>query len=265
MSQETIPRSVELFRSGQLDEALAEAAGQVKIAPTAIEHRWRLAELLCFKGEWQRADGHLDAIASQKQSMATSVALFRQILRAEAARQQFYADGRVPLFLHDPSEEMQLRLRASIELRQGRHEEAVAMLADAEKLRVPPKGKLNDRPIADLRDLDDLTASLLEVLTSTGKYYWIPLQSVRLMERKEVESLRDLLYVPMRLVVKDGPDGVVYLPALYHGSHACPDQGYGLGQGSDWSGSPVRGIGQRVFLAGDEAVAISDVATLELD
>jgi type VI secretion system protein ImpE len=57
------------------------------------------------------------------------------------------------------------------------------------------------------------------------------------------------------LVVRDGPDGEVYLPTLYAGSHADADDRVRLGRVTDWRGGdglPVRGVGLRTFLVGSE-------------
>ena len=55
-----------------------------------------LAELLCFDGSLERADKMLDLIGSQDPQAALGLALFRQQIRAEMARREFFGDGRVP-------------------------------------------------------------------------------------------------------------------------------------------------------------------------
>ena len=79
-------------------------------------------------------------------------------------------------------------------------------------------GTCDDQPFDDLRDLDELTASFFEVLTSTGKYFWIPLERVDTVEFRAWERPRDLLWRRAHMVVRGGPDGEVYLPVLYAGS-----------------------------------------------
>ena len=64
------------------------------------------------------------------------------------------------------------------------------------------------------------------------------------------------------MVVRDGPDGEVYLPALYE-SEATSDA-LRLGRATEWSETPpVCGIGQRVFLVGDEGIPIHQLTTVE--
>jgi type VI secretion system protein ImpE len=67
------------------------------------------------------------------------------------------------------------------------------------------------------------------------------------------------------MIVHDGPDGEVYLPALYAGSHAAAEDGLRLGRATDWAGGqgrPVRGSGQRTFLVGDEAKTLMEIQVL---
>src|SRR5262249_59116124 len=85
--------------------------------------------------------------------------------------------------------------------------------AEAERPRV--KGSCDGRPFDDLRDLDDLTAAVFEVLTSTGKYYWIPVERVRSIEFRKPERLRDLIWRRAAMSVASAPAAEGFLPATY--------------------------------------------------
>jgi type VI secretion system protein ImpE len=70
------------------------------------------------------------------------------------------------------------------------------------------------------------------------------------------------------MVVRGGPDGEVFLPALYAGSHKEGDDRVRLGRATDWSGgdgAPVRGKGQRTFLVGDESIPIMDLQEITVN
>ena len=113
--------------------------------------------------------------------------------------------------------------------------------------------------------MDDLSSSFLEVLTSNGKYYWVPIDRVDLIEFQPPGQWTDLVWREAHMVVRDGPDGNVHIPALYSGSHADSDDRIRLGRFTDWrggNGSPVQGVGQRMFLIGEEARAILDLKTV---
>jgi type VI secretion system protein ImpE len=75
---------------------------------------------------------------------------------------------------------------------------------------------------------------------------------------------RDLIWRRASMSVADGPDGDVYVPVVYAGSDPATEL-LRLGRETDWTdpdAGPVRGIGQRVLLCGDDDVAIMDVGVL---
>lgn len=255
------------YRAGKLKEAVAAATEEVKARPADLARRGFLCELLCFAGELERADRLLDAAGQLAPGQALGISLLRHLLRAEQARRQLYGEGRLPEFIGPPSEDLRLRLQASIHLRDGKPEEAAALLGRAEEARPRLRGSVNGRPFEDFRDLDDLTASLFEVLTQNGKYYWISHALVERLEFQPPEHPHDLLWRRARMSVRGGPDGEVYVAALYPGSHLSADDGLRLGRATEWlggDGAPARGVGQRTYLAGDRDLPILELARLEL-
>jgi type VI secretion system protein ImpE len=252
----------ECFEAGRLNDALTALRAEVKQAPSDQARRAFLCELLCFTDDLERADVQLDALGGLDPQGAVTVSLFRQLLRAEQARRQFYTEGRLPEFLDEPTPVLKLHLEASIHIRDGRLQEAAQLLAQAEEQRPKLTGVCNGQAFADFRDLDDLTAPLFEVLTTTGKYFWVPMERVELLEFHAPARARDLLWRRVHMIVRGGPDGEVFLPALYAGTHLETDDRLRLGRLTDWSGgdgTPVRGKGQRTFLAGEESIAILEI------
>lgn len=258
----------EHFEAGQLDDAVEAALAEVKRYPTELHRRSFLCELLCYKGDLERADKQLDILALQDPDAAVGISLFRQLVRAEQARREFYEQGRVPEFVHEPTPVQKLQLEASVVLRDGDTDRAMELLTQAEEQRQPCKGTNNGEPFNDFRDLDDLLASTLEVLTTTGKYYWIPTERVEHIEFRAPRFPRDLLWRATHMVVRGGPDGEVYVPTLYADSYRSDDANIRLGRATDWVGQenePIRGIGQRTFLIGEEDRPILTLETLEFD
>jgi type VI secretion system protein ImpE len=107
-------------------------------------------------------------------------------------------------------------------------------------------------------------AGSFEVLTSTGKYFWIPTERVISAAFHAPTRQRDLIWRRVTMSVADGPEGDVYMPAIYVADEPLTDA-QRLGRETDWreaEGGLVRGVGQRVFLAGEEAVDVMTVHTL---
>lgn len=254
-----------LYQLGSLREAVAAMNDEVKRHPTDTGRRGFLAELLCFTGELERADKQLDLLVEQDPQIAVGLALFRQLIRAEQARQQLYAEGRVPEFVDEPTPLLQLHLEATIRLRENHASEAAELLRQAEEQRPRITGTCDGKAFDDFRDLDDLTAGFFEVLTSTGKYYWIPAERVEHMELHPPARPRDLYWRRVHMSVSSGPDGEVFLPTLYPGSHQESDDQLRLGRSTDWKQGAgfVRGVGQRTFLVGEQDRTILELKEVE--
>jgi type VI secretion system protein ImpE len=256
----------EHYQQGNLRDALAAALEDVKQRPTDVQKRGFLAELLCLTGDLERADRQLDALGRPDPETLLEVNLFRHLIRAEQARQQFYTKGQMPEFLnHDITPDLRLHLEASVLLRDGKTAEAESVLAQAKEQHPNVAGTCNGKPFEDLCDLDDLTSSFFEVLTCKGEYYWIPFDRVESVEFAAWTRPRDLLWRCAHMIVRDGPDAEVYLPVLYAGSAANSNDQIRLGRATEWrgeEGTPVRGIGQRVFLFGEEDRPILELKKL---
>jgi type VI secretion system protein ImpE len=258
----------ELYQAGQLNEAITAATAEVKKHPTDTDRRGFLFELLCFAGDWERADKQLETMVHQDPATAVGLSLFRQLVRAEVWRQQFYDEGRVPEVLGEPSPVFQLHFQASICLREGNAAEAASLLAQAEDQRPHVRGVCDGQPFDDWRDLDDLTACAFEVLTSTGKYFWIPVERVESIEFHPPQRPQDLLWRRAHMIVAGGPDGEVYLPTIYPATRQAGDERLRLGRGTEWlgdEGQPMRGLGQRMFLIGDQDRSIMQLTEVTFE
>ncbi len=243
-----------------MQEAVDAALADVKKNPTDTDRRGLLAELLCFVGDWERADKQVDVIGQQDPKAIVGLSLIRQLIRAEVSRKECFDSGRPPELLAEAPPALTKSLEALAALRAGDAAAAAALTAEAEASRTHVAGTSGDQTFDDFRDLDDVTAGVFEVLTSTGKYFWIPIARVESIEFHPPKRPRDLLWRQCEMAVEDGPHGDVYIPAVYFppAGETLEDQ-LRLGRGTDWSGgdgSPMRGRGQRMFLVGEEAVPI---------
>lgn len=254
-----------LFRTGHLKDAIEAANAALKKSPTDLPARILLAEFLLFAGNLERADVILDAAGQIDPEIALVVAEFRQLLRADTARRQLRRDGRVPEFLGEPTPAQQAALAAWVALRAGDAQNAAAHAAEIEALRPRTPGTHDGAPFEDFRDVCDLHAGFFEVLTTTGKYFWIPTERVISVEFHKPARPRDLAWRRATMSVREGPDGDVYIPAIYGSDDPQLAEALRLGRETGWleSAGLVRGLGQRSFLAGEDALDIMALGTLE--
>lgn len=254
--------AAELYRVGQLQQAIEEATAAVRSKPADLVRRGFLAELLCIAGSLDRADAQLEIVTNQQPKAAVGVSLLRQLIRAARSRQEFFQAGRVPDVLKHPSETMRLSLEAWAVTRSGDRVRAADLLRAAEGSRPAAPGRMGDATFGDLRDLDDLFAGVVEVLTSTGKYYWVPIEHIVRMAPRRPERPIDLIWLPAEMTVRGGPDGVVYLPTVYGNTQAADGDALLLGRSTEWDEAPegiVRGRGQRMFLVGDRDLSLLEI------
>lgn len=259
----------ELFQQGRLTEALAAQVALVKAKPSDVQARGLLVELLCLTGQLERADAQLETVLAQSPEHIHGAALVRQLIRADQARRDFWSAGRVPEFTATPSERLKLILEASIRLREKAFADATRLLLAAEEARSAVAGTHDGQPFDDLRELDDRLGSVLEVLTPTGKYFWIDFSELETLAFDAPERPLDLLWRRATIDVRSGPQGAVYVPAIYASAAENNDtnDAHRLGRATDWiecgAGGPVRGVGQRTWLIGDADVPLMQVGSLE--
>jgi type VI secretion system protein ImpE len=259
----------EALRAGDLPGALAAATAAVKAKPTDADARWLMAEMLLLSGDAERADKMLDAAALHDPNPA--VLEFRKLLRAEVLRSQVLREGRAPRYQgDDATPAQQAAARARMLLRMGETAEATAEAEKIESLRPRAPGSMSladgtEVSFDDFRDVDDLFAAELEVLTTAGDHILVPVSRVSSLEFDAPRRARDLAWRRCAIDLKDGTDGVVFMPALYLSDPGRTGDEYKLGRGTDWSDpaeGPVRGKGLRILLAGEEAVGITEIAKL---
>jgi type VI secretion system protein ImpE len=222
-----------------------------------------MAELLLLTGDAERADKMLDAAALHEPNPA--VLEFRKLLRAEVLRGQVLREGRAPKFQGDDATPAQrAALTARMLLRLGDMAGAARAAEEIESLRARAPGHIeNDDgsqvPFADLRDADDLWAAEVEVLTTAGDHILVPVERIRSLAFDGPRRTRDLLWRRCSIDLKDGTEGVVYVPALYLGPQRETDDALLLGRATEWTDpaqGPVRGRGLRMMLVGEELLSI---------
>lgn len=261
----------DLFGQGRLAAAIEAQLAAVKDKPTDVDARAFLSDLLCYAGDFERADKQLDLIGSQRVDLAVGVSISRQLIRGALARREVFMQGRPPELVGEPTPTIQAALRAIVALRDGSPADAAAILAEAEASRPALRGQCNGKPFEGLRDGDDLCAGVLEVLSTTGKYFWVPLENVNLLELRKPARSRDLMWRQAHLDVRSGPDGEVYIPAIYGTPPAdgvADAEALRLGRATDWvggNGAPTRGVGLRTMLVGDDGITMHEIESLSVD
>lgn len=219
----------ELYRAGKLTEALRALTAEVRDNPTSASARTFLFELLCFAGEYERAQKHLAVLAQGGQQSELGAIAYRACLVAEQSRAAMFAAKEYP-----------------------------AVDGGAESK--PLSGAINGRPFHSFTDADPRIGPRLEVFAA-GQYLWISFEHIVSVEMEAPRRLRDLLWRPAAILT--GPSfrekdlGEVMLPVLCPLSSKFPDDTVRLGRATEWQeeeGNSVVPFGQKLFLVDDEVV-----------
>ena len=229
-------KAQELWKQGKLEEAIESLGVELRSDPTDVQRRTFLFELLCFSGQFDRAEKQLDVVAQASQEAGMGALLYRSDIHADRDRQAMFASGDFPTTVTPQ----------------------------------PVAGTLNGNPFKVFVDADPRIGARLEVFAA-GQYTWIPFAHISSVQMQAPKRLRDLLWASA--IVQTGPGfeglelGEVLIPVLAPGSaqHTNPD--VRLGRVTEWQGVDGLGeapVGQKLFLVDDEEFPILEVRELEL-
>jgi len=227
----------ELFQAGQLEAAIDALGVEVRDNPTDTQRRTFLFELLCFAGQYGRAEKHLDVLAQAGPQAGMGALLYRSALHASLTRDRMFREGALP---HAPVSPQ------------------------------PVSGTLNGTPFSSLVDGDPRIGPRLEVFAA-GQYTWLPLEHIASLRMAAPKRLRDLLWAPA--VLKTGPLfkgldlGEVMIPALTPLSSDDPNEHVRLGRVTEWrelpDGTSIP-VGQKMLLVDGEEFPILEVRELDI-
>jgi type VI secretion system protein ImpE len=225
----------ELFQAGKLNEAVQALGAEVRDNPTDVRRRTFLFELLCFQGEYDRAEKHLHVLAGATPDAQMGAVLYFSALHAERVRHDVFLKHDYP---------------------------SVPAIANERG------GTINGQPFESFEDADPRVGARLE-LFAAGAYLWIPLAHVESIEMEAPKKLRDLLWIPA--LVRTGPAfkgtelGEVLLPVLAPSSAKRTQDDIRLGRATEWAEEDGQAVpfGQRVFDVDGEEMGILEIRKVE--
>jgi type VI secretion system protein ImpE len=226
----------DLLQAGKLDEAIDALSAELRDNPTDSRRRTFLFELLCFAGNYDRAEKHLDVVGQGSKEAEMGALLYHSALHAERMRQQMFESGTFPLTS-------------------------------------PPKpvsGTLNGKPFQSLTDADPRIGARLE-LFAAGAYTWIPFEQIESVQMLPPKRLRDMLWAPA--IVRTGESfrgmelGEVMIPAIAPLTWRRADGALRLGRITEWEAldnDTAAPIGQKLLLVDDEEFPILELRELTI-
>jgi type VI secretion system protein ImpE len=230
----------QLFQAGRLKEAVQALSAELRKNPSDTRRRTFLFELLCFSGEYERAEKQLDVLAEAGPNSEIGALLYRSALQAERTRQDLFQKKEKPF---------------------GRTSSGAESIT----------GTLNGKAFQTITDADPRIGPRLEVFAA-GNYLWLNFEHLASIQIPQPRRLRDLIWTPA--VVRVGPAlkstelGEVLLPVLSPFAWQHSDDAVRLGRMTLWeegeSGEAVP-VGQKMLLVDGEEFPLLDIRQLEFN
>ena len=232
-----------LLKQARLGEAIDELSVALRQDPTDRQARTFLFELLCFAGDFDRANKHLEMVAHDSKETKTGGLLYHAALQAERTRQDLF---------------------------EGKLDGGSARLG-AGKAVAPAAGTFNGRPFENIADADPRIGGQLEVIAGL-EYLWVPFEHIRSIDMVAPRRLRDLYWAPANLqtsaAFRGQNLGEVLLPALAPQSFRHPDDEVKLGRMSVWE-RDEEGVeapyGPKLLLIGGAETPLLDLRELRIE
>jgi type VI secretion system protein ImpE len=226
--------ALSLYKAGKLREAIDALGDELRKQPLDTKRRTFLFELLCFAGEYDRAERHLDILSDASSEASAGALLYRAALHAERERQDMFARDALPVGSAHPS----------------------------------PSGELNGEEFSGLSDADLRIGAHLETFIA-GSYTWVPFAYIESIETEAPKRLRDLLWLPA--VLRTTADfrlqdiGEILLPVIAPLSWTHADDAVRLGRVTEWQEDEHHGpvpYGQKLLLCGEQEEPILELRKL---
>jgi len=228
-------KAKDLFNAGRVTDAIGALGAWLRDNPNDVAQRTFLFELLCFAGQYDRAEKQLSVLSQGAKEAQLGATLYYAALHAERNRNELFRTETFP------------KTEASPEM----------------------PGTLNGKPFTTFRDADPDIGARLEVYAA-GAYLWIPLRHIVSISMGPPKRLRDMLWADA--TVMTGPSfkgtdlGQVIIPAIYPFSWKDPDEAVWLGRTTVWNADDQGKeypSGQKIFLVDGEEFPLLDLRELQ--
>ena len=230
----------ELFKAGKLTEAILALDMQLRENPTDQRSRTFLFELLCFAGNFDRAEKQLTILEGEGGKEIKSGALiYKAAINAEKTRQAMFEKRNFP--------KPHLNGSGSV-----------------------VRGKLNGNEFTLLSDTDLRIGERLEIFVG-GKYLWMPFHDIASLRVAFPKRLRDLLWVPAEVTATPALGSrelnEIMIPSMAPLSWKHPDEEVRMGRVSVWGEDETGTVvpyGLKCILVDGEEVPVVEIRELEI-
>jgi type VI secretion system protein ImpE len=257
------------IRGGSPKAALASLTAAVKAAPSKVQLRIFLAQLLCVLGQWERAHTQLNIVAEMDEAAGLMRETVGYALRCEKIRGAVFAGRRSPMLFGEPDAWLASLIESMLRAGAGEPELARSLAAGAFDAAPASRGRIDGTAFEWIADADSRLGPVLEAMVN-GRYYWIPFTRLARVDIEAPTDLRDLVWLPAHLQFSNGGEVIALLPTRYAGSEHSDDDEVLMARKTEWrqDGSDTErwlGLGQRVLITDQGEHQLLSVRSIELE
>ena len=252
------------LKSGDVSAALAHLQEQIRARPADAKLRIFLFQLLCVRGEWERALNQLKVATGLDAGALAMAQMYGEAVRCEAIRRDVFDGKKVPMIFGEPEQWLALLIESLLVAGRGEMTRAAELRLSAFEQAETSAGEINGQPFEWIADADSRLGPVLEAVIN-GKYYWVPFSRLATVTMEEPEDLRDMVWMPAQLQFENGGEMVALIPTRYPGSESSDDGLITLARKTVWqevAPETHHGLGQRVLATDVAEVPLLDVRKL---
>ncbi len=257
--------AADLIAQGDPDAALAALQAQVRANAADPKLRVFLFQLLCVLGQWPRALAQLQVCGELDAGALAMVNTYREAVQCEAVREAVFAGKALPHLFGQPPAWVALLAQALQVDAAGDAVHAARLRQQALDEAEPTAGRLDGQAFEWIADADSRLGPVLEVVIN-GRYGWLPFAALLKLRLEPPVDLRDLVWMPAQLMLRNGGEVVALVPTRYAGSGAQADAALRMGRKTEWlelADGQYRGLGQRVLSTDVAECGLLQVRELE--
>jgi len=260
-------KAEELLRSGQLYEALEALESEIRADPANAKLRVFMFQLLCVRGDWERALTQLNMAAELDAVNLLMAQVCRSALNCEALRSQIFAGKHSPLIFGRPNDWIGWLVQANRLIAEGKHEASQELRERAFEAAQPVAGIIDGEPFEWIADADTRFGPVLEAIVD-GKYYWIPFTAIKQIRVEPPTDLRDTVWIPAHFTWINEGQVPGLIPTRYPGSECSEDGTVLMARKTEWIEKPGEvylGLGQRMFATDAGEYSLLQIRQIKLD
>lgn len=257
----------EYVKQGDLNAALQQLQGQVRTQPEKAENRVFLFQLLAVMGQWDRALAQLNVAGELDAATLAMVAMYRQVIACERFREDVFLGRQDPVIFGKPEEWVALLLQALKLTVQGEYIKSQELRNHAFELAPAVSGNIDGMEFKWLADSDSRLGPVFEAIVE-GRYLWVPLQRIAVVNIDKPVDLRDIVWLPAHFAWINGGESYGVIPARYPASYNSDDPLLALSRKTVWEdcGNDLfLGLGQKILTTEKVDYPLLDVRSIRFD